>query len=69
MSPNLSEFPILLAADAVSRSIVDDLRPDFSEFGDKAQKPECTSLAWSADGQTLFAGYTDKVVRVWVVTA
>jgi guanine nucleotide-binding protein subunit beta-2-like 1 protein len=31
--------------------------------------PRCLSLAWSADGQTLFAGYTDNVIRVWQVTA
>ena len=24
---------------------------------------ECMSLAWSADGQTLFAGYTDNIIR------
>uniref|UniRef100_A0A8C3VVB9 Small ribosomal subunit protein RACK1 n=1 Tax=Catagonus wagneri TaxID=51154 RepID=A0A8C3VVB9_9CETA len=34
----------------------------------KAEPPQCTSLAWSADGQTLFAGYTDNLVRVWQVT-
>lgn len=27
----------------------------------------CTSLAWSADGHTLFAGYTDKQIRVFEV--
>ena len=27
---------------------------------------ECMSLAWSADGQTLFAGYTDNLI--WSVT-
>ncbi|XP_058727591.1 small ribosomal subunit protein RACK1-like [Vicia villosa] len=25
----------------------------------------CTSLNWSADGSTLFSGYTDGAVRVW----
>lgn len=28
---------------------------------------ECTSLAWSSDGQTLFAGYTDALIRVYDV--
>ena len=28
---------------------------------------ECMSLAWSSDGQTLFAGYTDNLVRVYDV--
>jgi len=27
--------------------------------------PECVSLAWSANGDTLFAGYTDGKIRVW----
>uniref|UniRef100_A0A914RTC1 Small ribosomal subunit protein RACK1 n=1 Tax=Parascaris equorum TaxID=6256 RepID=A0A914RTC1_PAREQ len=30
--------------------------------------PQCISLAWSADGQTLYAGYTDNVIRVWQVS-
>ena len=25
----------------------------------------CTCMAWSHDGKTLFAGYTDNQVRVW----
>ena len=66
----MSPFPSFIVSLADSRSIVDDLKPDFSaEFTDKAQKPQCTSLAWSADGQTLFAGFSDNLVRVWVVTA
>ena len=24
---------------------------------------ECMSLAWNADGQTLFAGYTDNLIQ------
>ncbi|VDN32078.1 unnamed protein product [Dibothriocephalus latus] len=31
----------------------------------KTKAPECTCLAWSADGQTLFAGYTDNRIHVW----
>jgi guanine nucleotide-binding protein subunit beta-2-like 1 protein len=37
------------------------------EFSGKGVRPECTSLAWSADGATLFAGYTDNDIRVWSV--
>jgi len=33
----------------------------------KAVPVQCISLAWSADGTTLFAGYTDNVIRVWTV--
>jgi len=32
----------------------------------KSEK-QCTSLAWSADGQTLFAGFTDHQIRVFEV--
>ena len=48
-----------------SRSIVDELKPDTILTGGNAREPECVSLAWSADGQTLFGGFTDDVVRVW----
>ena len=49
------------------RSIVDELKPDF-DAGLNSRDPECVSLAWSADGQTLFAGFSDDLVRVWVVS-
>jgi guanine nucleotide-binding protein subunit beta-2-like 1 protein len=43
--------------DLESKSVVDDLRPEFSKtYGRKAIEPYCVSLAWSADGSTLFAG-------------
>ncbi|KAG0211558.1 cross-pathway control WD-repeat protein cpc2, partial [Mortierella sp. GBA43] len=50
-----------------SKSVVDELKPEFTNVGKKSQIPQAISLAWSADGQTLFAGYTDNVVRVWTV--
>merc|ERR1712113_203445 len=28
----------------------------------------CTCMAWSHDGKTLFAGYTDNLIRVWSLT-
>jgi guanine nucleotide-binding protein subunit beta-2-like 1 protein len=34
----------------------------------KAVPIQCISLAWSPDGSTLFAGYTDNLVRVWSVS-
>jgi guanine nucleotide-binding protein subunit beta-2-like 1 protein len=52
--------------DLESKIVVDTLRPEESETG---KIPACTSLAWSADGLTLFAGYTDQVVRVYVVSS
>jgi WD40 repeat protein len=55
--------------DLESKSVVDDLRPEFSKtFGKKATIPYCVSLAWSADGSTLYAGYSDGDIRVFVVS-
>ncbi|CAR22479.1 Guanine nucleotide-binding protein subunit beta-like protein [Lachancea thermotolerans] len=48
------------------RKVVDELKPEFAGYT-KAAEPHAISLAWSADGQTLFAGYTDNVIRVWQV--
>jgi guanine nucleotide-binding protein subunit beta-2-like 1 protein len=54
--------------DLESKLVVDELRPEFTNVGGKnAQEPDCISLAWSADGQVLFSGYTDNYVRVWSV--
>jgi guanine nucleotide-binding protein subunit beta-2-like 1 protein len=52
--------------DLEGKIIVDELKPELT--GAHAKAPQCISLAWSADGQTLFAGYTDKVIRVWQVS-
>ncbi|RAL41490.1 hypothetical protein DM860_010284 [Cuscuta australis] len=63
--------------DLESKSIVVDLRVDLKSESDlpktegttpsKTKVIFCTSLSWSADGSTLFSGYTDGVIRVWVV--
>jgi guanine nucleotide-binding protein subunit beta-2-like 1 protein len=60
--------------DLESKSVVADLNirtPDFfpKSAGEKPAIPACISLAWSADGTTLFAGYTDSLIRVWRVRA
>jgi len=56
--------------DLESKSQVEDLRPDFQKtFGKKATMPYCVSLAWAADGQTLYAGYTDGIIRVFCVSS
>jgi guanine nucleotide-binding protein subunit beta-2-like 1 protein len=55
--------------DLESKSVVDDLRPEFTKtYGKKAIVPYCVSIAWSADGGTLFAGYTDGIIRVFTVS-
>lgn len=48
--------------------IVDELKPDVMAAGAGREPPQCLSLAWSSDGQTLFAGYSDKLIRVWQVS-
>jgi len=55
--------------DLERKVVVDELKPDvISGTSQKKEAPQCTSLAWSADGQTLFAGYTDNLIRVWQVS-
>jgi guanine nucleotide-binding protein subunit beta-2-like 1 protein len=46
---------------------VDELKPAYTDVREEARQPECVSIAWSADGQTLFAGFTDHAIRVWNV--
>jgi len=58
--------------DLESKVVVTDLQVNMDEWkGDENNKgrpaPHCISLAWSADGSTLFAGYTDSKIRVYVV--
>lgn len=52
--------------DLESKIVVATLRPDEYEIG---KIPACTCLAWSSDGSTLFAGYSDDIIRVYAVTS
>eukprot|EP00699_Malawimonas_sp_californiana_P001464 EC715601.1.p2 GENE.EC715601.1~~EC715601.1.p2 ORF type:complete len:101 (+),score=43.49 EC715601.1:208-510(+) len=55
--------------DLETKTEVDSLTVEsHSSIGPKATPVQCTSLAWSADGNTLFAGYTDGIIRVWGIT-
>lgn len=47
--------------DLEQKVLVDELKTT------RESEAQCTSLAWSHDGQTLYAGYTDKQIRVWHV--
>uniref|UniRef100_A0A4W3HM03 Small ribosomal subunit protein RACK1 n=1 Tax=Callorhinchus milii TaxID=7868 RepID=A0A4W3HM03_CALMI len=60
--------PSIKIWDLEGKIIVDELRQEVISTSGKAQPPHCTALAWSADGQTLFAGYTDNLIRIWQVT-
>jgi len=49
--------------------MVDELKPEVvSQTTSKNVQPDCLSLAWSTDGQTLYAGYSDNAIRVWQVS-
>jgi len=58
--------PSIKIWDLETKAPVDELRPEVAGTA-RSDPPQCLSLAWSADGQTLFAGYSDKVIRVWQV--
>ena len=58
--------PSIKVWDLESKNMVEELRPEVPGSA-RAEPPQCLSLAWSADGQTLFAGYSDSMVRVWQV--
>jgi guanine nucleotide-binding protein subunit beta-2-like 1 protein len=56
--------------DLESKNCVAELKPEAPTpvpAKSKAVPIQCISLAWSANGNTLFAGYTDNVIRVWSV--
>lgn len=62
-------FYLTLQCSRFCRSIVDELKPAYADVREDARQPECVSIAWSADGQTLFAGFTDNWLRVWNVVS
>lgn len=53
--------------DLESKGVVADLTKSHPDFAPQARDPNALSLAWSSDGVTLFAGYSDNVIRVWEV--
>merc|ERR1712045_885564 len=57
--------PAIKIWDLESKNQVEELKPEVAGNGDP---PQCLSMAWPADGQTLFAGYSDNQIRVWQVS-
>jgi len=56
--------------DLESKVEVDTLRPIMNDGYDEMNgkiMSHCTCLAWSSDGSTLFAGYSDSIIRVYGV--
>lgn len=58
--------------DLETKQVVCDLNKSHPDFflnnpsaDEKTNDPICLSLAWSHDGQLLYSGWSDKVVRVW----
>jgi len=58
--------PSINVWDLESKNLVVEAKPDVP--GGVGIVPQCLSMAWSADGQTLFAGYSDNMIRVWQVS-
>jgi len=54
--------------DLEGKQMVEELKHDVVNRSAKGDLPQCLSLAWSGDGQTLFAGYSDNKIRVWQVS-
>jgi guanine nucleotide-binding protein subunit beta-2-like 1 protein len=61
--------PVIKVWDLEDKRVIEELKPDVITKSSKAPPPQCISLAWSADGQTLYSGYTDNVIRVWEVSS
>ncbi|KAE9416519.1 hypothetical protein Angca_002584, partial [Angiostrongylus cantonensis] len=57
--------PVIKIWDLEDKREIEELKPEIT--GKSTTAPQCVSLAWSQDGQTLYAGYTDNVIRVWQV--
>ena len=58
--------------DLEGKESVTELKPEIVTAGNSSVKevaPQCISLAWSADGCTLYSGYTDNKIRVWKVAS
>lgn len=62
-------FYFISLQDLACKKTVEELKPEvLSTQSSKTDPPQCLSLAWSTDGQTLFAGYSDNTIRVWQVS-
>eukprot|EP00178_Gracilaria_changii_P023396 TRINITY_DN70839_c0_g1_i1.p1 TRINITY_DN70839_c0_g1~~TRINITY_DN70839_c0_g1_i1.p1 ORF type:complete len:356 (+),score=52.68 TRINITY_DN70839_c0_g1_i1:69-1070(+) len=59
--------PAIKIWDLEGKQLVDELKPEVVSASSKNKAPQCVSMAWSTDGHTLFAGYTDNVIRVYEV--
>merc|ERR1719210_539817 len=63
--------PAIKIWDLEHKKLVNDLKtePAIETEGTSPALPICLSLAWSADGNTLYAGYNDNKIRIWELNA
>ncbi|VEL10827.1 unnamed protein product [Protopolystoma xenopodis] len=59
--------PAIKIWDLKKKTLFEELAPQSYSTTAGEVEPTCLSLAWSADGQTLFAGYADHAIRVWQI--
>nr|CAD7261269.1 unnamed protein product [Timema shepardi] len=61
--------PYIKIWDLEGKLVIDELCPEVvSQYsGRETEPPQCLCMSWSGDGQTLFAGYSDSVIRAWQV--
>jgi len=53
--------------DLVAKQVLDEIVLAEQPKGKMATPIQCVSVAWSADGSVLYAGYTDNTIRVYEV--
>jgi len=51
--------------DLESKQCVAELTVESEEEVQNKKKPKCNCICWSGDGTTLYAGYSDGIIRVW----
>ncbi|KAI9486904.1 MAG: guanine nucleotide-binding protein [Benjaminiella poitrasii] len=49
------------------KKLIDTLTPQSYDLNNQGGELNCLCLAWSDDGTTLYAGYSDYLIRVWQV--
>ena len=55
--------------DIGAKQQIDLVQPNFKHEGKRnaGRTPDCTCLAWAADGSVLYSGYNDGSIRAWEV--
>jgi len=55
--------------DLESKDKIDEIQIEIVNTGKRATNPYCSSLCWSPNGDVLFAGFTDNLIRVYSVNS